>query len=158
MGGGELLPFLTVTITESLWMRASPKRLACSGKCCSSPLRRKPKLTSRSLGITGMTFFTQPMILMCLIFMFQTEEAHPVDLFDHLTFIHSTSLSERIQVAWKEGTAPGVAHHPPSHSPYVHSVEDMTWTYTFQCVCLQCEAIHAGKPLNICKYTTGRSI
>lgn len=34
-GGWILLPSFTVTITESLWIRAPPKRLTCLSKCSS---------------------------------------------------------------------------------------------------------------------------
>lgn len=75
-------------------------------------VQHKPEVTGRSLGITGVTYLPPHMILMCLIFMFQTEETNPADLFDHLTCVHSASLSKGIQVAWKEGVAPGtVALH-----------------------------------------------
>lgn len=82
--------------------------------------KHKPELTGRSLGITGVTYLPLHMILMCLIFMFHTEETNPADLFDHFTCIHSASLSKGIQVAWEDGVAPGIAHQHHAHTIEKH--------------------------------------
>lgn len=82
--------------------------------------KHKPELTGRSLGITGVTYLPLHMILMCLIFMFHTEETNPADLFDHFTCIHFASLSKGIQVAWEDGVAPGIAHQHHAHTIEKH--------------------------------------
>ena len=101
VGAGYCCLVLLLQSLRHRGWRASPKRLTCSSKYSSSLRLHKPKLTSRSLGITGTTHLLPPMILMCLIFMFQTQETNPADLFDHFTCMHFTSLSKMIQVAWK---------------------------------------------------------